>query len=107
MKFISLTVVGFALAIGTASAADEKLKLSRNRDIDFRVNTCPTLYGEKVVLRILDSSAATLGVEAPLGRLAAGSRALGIGWSLGSAPRAAVRSARPRSAPGTWPGNRP
>ncbi|MCB1802745.1 MAG: type IV-A pilus assembly ATPase PilB, partial [Gammaproteobacteria bacterium] len=40
-----------------------KLVLSRNRSIDFRVNTCPTLYGEKVVLRILDSSAATLGVE--------------------------------------------
>ncbi|MBK1733490.1 type IV-A pilus assembly ATPase PilB [Thiococcus pfennigii] len=40
-----------------------KLKLSRNRDIDFRVNTLPTLYGEKVVLRILDSSAATVGVE--------------------------------------------
>lgn len=40
-----------------------KMNLSRNRSIDFRVNTCPTLYGEKVVLRILDSSAATLGVE--------------------------------------------
>jgi len=41
-----------------------KLALSRNRAIDFRVNTCPTLYGEKVVLRILDSSAAKVGVEA-------------------------------------------
>jgi len=40
-----------------------KMNLSRNRSIDFRVNTCPTLYGEKIVLRILDSSAATLGVE--------------------------------------------
>ncbi len=40
-----------------------KLKLSRNRDIDFRVNTLPTLYGEKVVLRILDSSTAQVGVE--------------------------------------------
>ncbi|MBK1648276.1 type IV-A pilus assembly ATPase PilB [Rhabdochromatium marinum] len=40
-----------------------KLKLSRSRDIDFRVNTLPTLYGEKVVLRILDSSAATVGIE--------------------------------------------
>jgi len=40
-----------------------KMKLSRNRAIDFRVNTCPTAYGEKIVLRILDSSAATLGVE--------------------------------------------
>ncbi len=41
-----------------------KLALSRNRSIDFRVNTCPTLYGEKVVLRILDSSAAQVGVDA-------------------------------------------
>lgn len=40
-----------------------KLKLSRSRDIDFRVNTLPTLYGEKVCLRILDSSAATVGVD--------------------------------------------
>ncbi len=40
-----------------------KLKLSRKRDIDFRVNTLPTLYGEKVVLRILDSSAANVGID--------------------------------------------
>jgi type IV pilus assembly protein PilB len=40
-----------------------KLKLSRSRSIDFRVNTLPTLYGEKVVLRILDSATASLGVE--------------------------------------------
>jgi type IV pilus assembly protein PilB len=40
-----------------------KLKLSRNRDIDFRVNTLPTLYGEKVVLRILDAGAALVGVD--------------------------------------------
>ena len=40
-----------------------KLALSKNRSIDFRVNTCPTLYGEKVVLRILDSSAAQIGIE--------------------------------------------
>jgi type IV pilus assembly protein PilB len=40
-----------------------KLALSKNRAIDFRVNTCPTLYGEKIVLRILDSSAAQLGPE--------------------------------------------
>ncbi|KAA6186901.1 type IV-A pilus assembly ATPase PilB [Thiohalocapsa marina] len=40
-----------------------KLKISRSRDIDFRVNTLPTLYGEKVVLRILDSSAATVGID--------------------------------------------
>ncbi len=41
-----------------------KMKLSRNRSIDFRVNTCPTLYGEKVVLRILDPASAQLGIEA-------------------------------------------
>jgi type IV pilus assembly protein PilB len=41
-----------------------KLVLSKNRAIDFRVNTCPTLYGEKVVLRVLDASAAQIGVEA-------------------------------------------
>ena len=41
-----------------------KLKLSKNRAIDFRVNTCPTLWGEKVVLRILDSSSAKLGIDA-------------------------------------------
>ncbi|MDH3934934.1 MAG: ATPase, T2SS/T4P/T4SS family, partial [Gammaproteobacteria bacterium] len=35
-----------------------KMNLSRNRSIDFRVNTLPTLYGEKVVLRILDGAAA-------------------------------------------------
>ena len=40
-----------------------KLKLSRSRDIDFRVNTLPTLYGEKVVLRILDSNAAKVGID--------------------------------------------
>ncbi|MCP3868217.1 MAG: type IV-A pilus assembly ATPase PilB [Gammaproteobacteria bacterium] len=41
-----------------------KMVLSRNRSIDFRVNTCPTLYGEKVVLRILDPTSAQLGIEA-------------------------------------------
>jgi type IV pilus assembly protein PilB len=41
-----------------------KMVLSRNRSIDFRVNTCPTLYGEKIVLRILDPTSAQLGVEA-------------------------------------------
>jgi len=40
-----------------------KIKLSKDKFIDFRVNTCPTLYGEKVVLRILDPSSATLGIE--------------------------------------------
>lgn len=40
-----------------------KLKLSRSREIDFRVNTLPTLYGEKVVLRILDASASLVGME--------------------------------------------
>jgi len=41
-----------------------KMRLSKNRSIDFRVNTCPTLYGEKVVCRILDPSSATLGIDA-------------------------------------------
>jgi type IV pilus assembly protein PilB len=40
-----------------------RLKLSKTRNIDFRVNTLPTLYGEKVVLRILDASAALVGVD--------------------------------------------
>ncbi|MCG5510556.1 type IV-A pilus assembly ATPase PilB [Ectothiorhodospira lacustris] len=41
-----------------------KMQLSKNRAIDFRVNTCPTLYGEKVVLRILDPTSAFLGIDA-------------------------------------------
>ncbi len=41
-----------------------KLTLSKNKAIDFRVNTCPTLFGEKIVLRILDPSSAKLGIDA-------------------------------------------
>ncbi len=40
-----------------------KMRLSKNRAIDFRVNTCPTLFGEKIVLRILEPSSAKLGIE--------------------------------------------
>jgi type IV pilus assembly protein PilB len=40
-----------------------KLNLSKTKAIDFRVSTCPTLFGEKVVLRILDGSAAKMGIE--------------------------------------------
>jgi type IV pilus assembly protein PilB len=40
-----------------------KLNLSRKKSIDFRVSTCPIMFGEKVVLRILDSSATRLGIE--------------------------------------------
>jgi type IV pilus assembly protein PilB len=40
-----------------------KMKISKNRAIDFRVSTCPTLFGEKTVMRILDSSSATLGID--------------------------------------------
>lgn len=40
-----------------------KMRISKNKSIDFRVNTCPTLFGEKIVLRILDSSSAQLGIE--------------------------------------------
>ncbi len=41
-----------------------KMRISSRRAIDFRVNTLPTLYGEKVVIRILDAGAAKLGVSA-------------------------------------------
>jgi len=41
-----------------------RLKLSKTKAIDFRVNTCPTLFGEKIVLRILDPSSAQLGIDA-------------------------------------------
>jgi type IV pilus assembly protein PilB len=40
-----------------------KMKISKNRAIDFRVSTCPTLFGEKIVMRILDSSSAMLGID--------------------------------------------
>ena len=40
-----------------------KMRLSKNRAIDFRVNTCPTLFGEKIVLRILDPTSAQLGID--------------------------------------------
>jgi len=41
-----------------------KMKLSKKRAIDFRVNSCPTLFGEKIVLRILDPTSAQLGIDA-------------------------------------------
>jgi len=41
-----------------------KLKISRDRTIDLRVSTLPTLFGEKVVIRILDPSTAKLGIDA-------------------------------------------
>ena len=40
-----------------------KLKLSKSKSIDFRVSTCPTLFGEKIVLRILDPASAKLGID--------------------------------------------
>jgi len=40
-----------------------KLALSKKKSIDFRVSTLPTMWGEKVVMRILDSSSAMLGIE--------------------------------------------
>ena len=40
-----------------------KMKLSKTKAIDFRVNTLPTLWGEKLVLRILDPSSAKMGIE--------------------------------------------
>lgn len=41
-----------------------KMKLSKTRAIDFRVNTLPTLWGEKIVLRILDPTSAQMGIDA-------------------------------------------
>lgn len=41
-----------------------KLKVSKTRSIDFRVSTCPTLFGEKIVLRILDPESAKMGIDA-------------------------------------------
>ena len=41
-----------------------KIKLSRNRSVDFRISTCPTVGGEKVVMRILDPSTTKLGIDA-------------------------------------------
>ncbi|MEZ9197549.1 type IV-A pilus assembly ATPase PilB [Shewanella sp. 10N.286.54.B9] len=40
-----------------------KMKMSRTKSIDFRVSTLPTIWGEKIVMRILDSSSAQLGIE--------------------------------------------
>ncbi|WP_342653692.1 type IV-A pilus assembly ATPase PilB [Pseudomonas sp. F3-2] len=41
-----------------------KLRISKNRAIDFRVNTLPTLWGEKIVMRILDPTSAQMGIDA-------------------------------------------
>ena len=41
-----------------------KLRLSKNKSIDLRANTLPTIYGEKIVLRILDPRSAQMGIEA-------------------------------------------
>ena len=41
-----------------------KLKVSKTKSIDFRVNTLPVLFGEKIVLRILDASSAQMGIDA-------------------------------------------
>lgn len=41
-----------------------KMNISKNRSVDFRVSTCPTLFGEKVVMRILDPANAKLGIDA-------------------------------------------
>ena len=40
-----------------------KMRISKNKSIDFRVSTCPTLWGEKIVMRILDSDSAKLGID--------------------------------------------
>jgi len=41
-----------------------KMKVSKTKSIDFRVNSLPTLWGEKIVMRILDSSSAKMGIDA-------------------------------------------
>ncbi|OMH38141.1 type IV-A pilus assembly ATPase PilB [Motiliproteus sp. MSK22-1] len=41
-----------------------KMRISKTKSIDFRVNTLPTLWGEKIVLRILDSASAQMGIDA-------------------------------------------
>ncbi|WP_160288284.1 type IV-A pilus assembly ATPase PilB [Pseudomonas knackmussii] len=41
-----------------------KMRVSKTKSIDFRVNTLPTLWGEKIVMRILDSASAQMGIDA-------------------------------------------
>lgn len=41
-----------------------KMKISKSKAIDFRVNTLPTLWGEKIVMRILDPTSAQMGIDA-------------------------------------------
>ena len=68
-----------------------KMRLSKNRAIDFRVSTCPTLFGEKVVTRILDPSSAMLGIDA-------------LGYEQ---VQSDIVPALPREAAGHDPGDRP
>src|SRR6202171_2730744 len=60
LKEVALPPVQLAVKI----VARLKMRRSKNRAIDFRVSTCPTLFGEKVVTRILDPSSAMLGIDA-------------------------------------------
>lgn len=41
-----------------------KMRISKSKSIDFRVSTCPTLWGEKIVMRILDATSAQMGIDA-------------------------------------------
>jgi len=41
-----------------------KMRISKSKSIDFRVSSCPTLWGEKIVMRILDPSSAQMGIDA-------------------------------------------
>ncbi|WP_339459241.1 type IV-A pilus assembly ATPase PilB [Pseudomonas sp. EA_105y_Pfl2_R69] len=41
-----------------------KMRISKTKSIDFRVSTCPTLWGEKIVMRILDATSAQMGIDA-------------------------------------------
>jgi type IV pilus assembly protein PilB len=62
-----------------------KLYLTKQRAIDFRMNTLPTLWGEKVVLRILDPASAQLGIEA-LGSSSSRRLTMRSGCAIGSTP---------------------
>jgi type IV pilus assembly protein PilB len=67
LKEVALPPVQLAVKIVARRVPQDgriKMRLSKNRAIDFRVSTCPTLFGEKVVTRILDPSSAMLGIDA-------------------------------------------
>jgi len=65
LKEVASPPVGMAPKLAARIKVMSRLDISERRiPIDFRVNTCPTLWGEKIVLRILDPSSAKLGIDA-------------------------------------------